>query len=99
MVYSVLWRNELPRFFHQCHDLQSLRELKYLKQKDLQSMGLQPDIIMCRTEFPLQTEIREKIALFCNVSCNHVLQNLDAETLYEVPLIGSPYFDDYNINI
>lgn len=55
--------------------------------KDLQSMGIQPDVIMCRTELPLEAGIREKIALFCNVSSNHVLQNLDAETLYEVPLL------------
>lgn len=55
--------------------------------KDLQGMGIQPDVIMCRTELPLETEIREKIALFCNVPSSHVLQNLDAETLYEVPLM------------
>lgn len=55
--------------------------------KDLQGMGIQPDIIMCRTELPLEPGIREKIALFCNVPSSHVLQNLDAETLYEVPLM------------
>lgn len=56
--------------------------------KDLQGMGIQPDIIMCRTEHPLEAGIREKIALFCNVPPHHVLQNLDAETsLYEVPLM------------
>ncbi len=55
--------------------------------KDLQGMGIQPDIIMCRTELPLEPGIREKIALFCNVPASHVLQNLDAETLYEVPLM------------
>ncbi|ABX40712.1 CTP synthase [Lachnoclostridium phytofermentans] len=55
--------------------------------KDLQGMGIQPDIIMCRTELPLETGIREKIALFCNVPRNHVLQNLDADTLYEIPLM------------
>ncbi len=56
--------------------------------KDLQGMGIQPDIIMCRTERPLEPGIREKIALFCNVPSTHVLQNLDAETsLYEVPLM------------
>ena len=55
--------------------------------KDLQGMGIQPDIIMCRTELPLEPGIREKIALFCNVPPSHVLQNLDAETLYEVPLM------------
>ncbi len=56
--------------------------------KDLQGMGIQPDIIMCRTEYPLEPGIREKIALFCNVPSTHVLQNLDAEnSLYEVPLM------------
>ncbi len=55
--------------------------------KDLQGMGIRPDIIMCRTEHPLEPEIREKIALFCNVESSHVLQNLDADSLYEVPLM------------
>ena len=55
--------------------------------KDLQGMGLTPDLIMCRTEHPLEPGIREKIALFCNVSVSRVLQNLDAETLYEIPLM------------
>lgn len=55
--------------------------------KDLQGMGIQPDIIMCRTELPLEPGIREKIALFCNVPRIHVLQNLDADTLYEIPLM------------
>lgn len=55
--------------------------------KDLQGMGIQPDIIMCRTELPLEQGIRDKISLFCNVPRNHVLQNLDADTLYEIPLM------------
>jgi CTP synthase len=55
--------------------------------KDLQSMGIQPDIIMCRTERPLEPGIKDKISLFCNVPTSHVLQNLDAEALYEVPLL------------
>ncbi len=55
--------------------------------KDLQGMGIQPDIIMCRTEHPLDDGIRSKIALFCNVPKTHVLQNLDVEVLYEVPLV------------
>ncbi len=55
--------------------------------KDLQGMGIQPDLIICRTELPLEPGIREKIALFCNVPSSHVLQNLDAETLYEIPLM------------
>lgn len=54
--------------------------------KELQGMGIQPDIIVCRTELPLDTSIKEKIALFCNVPSKHVMQNLDVETLYEAPL-------------
>ena len=54
--------------------------------KDLQSMGIWPDILVCRSEHPLDSSIREKIALFCNVPKSHVLQNLDVELLYEAPL-------------
>jgi len=54
--------------------------------KELQGMGIQPDIIVCRTELPLDDGIKDKIALFCNVPSNHVMQNLDVETLYEAPL-------------
>ena len=55
--------------------------------KDLQGMGIQPDILVCRSEHPLDRQIKEKIALFCNVPPNHVLQNPDVEVLYEVPLV------------
>ena len=54
--------------------------------KDLQGMGIQPDIIVCRSELPLDQGLKDKIALFCNVPNNHVLQNLDVEYLYEAPL-------------
>ena len=54
--------------------------------KELQGMGIQPDIIVCRTELPLEKGIKDKIALFCNVPKNNVLQNLDVEHLYEAPL-------------
>lgn len=54
--------------------------------KDLQSMGIWPDLLVCRSEKPLDDGIRGKIALFCNVPKNHVLQNLDVEVLYEAPL-------------
>ena len=49
-------------------------------------MGIQPDIIVCRSEIPLTQGIRDKIALFCNVPSSRVLQNLDVEYLYEAPL-------------
>lgn len=49
-------------------------------------MGLWPDVLVCRSEHPLPEELKKKIALFCNVPENHVLQNLDVEYLYEAPL-------------
>ncbi len=54
--------------------------------KELQGMGIRPDIIVCRTEQPLEPGIKDKIALFCNVPSTNVLQNLDVEYLYEAPL-------------
>ena len=53
----------------------------------LQSAGVQPDIIVCRTEHPLTPEIRKKVALFCNVKPGHVIQSLDAPSIYSVPLV------------
>ncbi|WP_027632627.1 CTP synthase [Clostridium hydrogeniformans] len=55
--------------------------------KELRSIGIQPDIIVCRSEKPLSQEIKNKIGLFCNIDGKHVIQNLDAENLYEVPLM------------
>ena len=49
-------------------------------------MGIQPDIIVCRSEYPLDTGMKDKISLFCNLPAEHVLQNLDVEYLYEAPL-------------
>ncbi len=54
--------------------------------KELQRTGLQPDIIVCRSELPLEQGLKDKIALFCNVPGSAVLQNLDVEYLYEAPL-------------
>ena len=54
--------------------------------KELQGMGIRPDILVCRSELPLTMELKDKIALFCNVPSSHVLQNLDVEYLYEAPL-------------
>ena len=55
--------------------------------KELQGMGLWPDVLVCRSEYELPTELKEKIALFCNVPKNCVLQNLDVKYLYEAPLM------------
>ena len=70
-----------------------LRAAKELKTKPtqhsvqmLQQSGVQPDIIVCRTEQPLTPEIRKKVALFCNVKPGHVIQSIDAPSIYMVPL-------------
>ncbi len=55
--------------------------------KSLQSMGIWPDILVCRSDYPVDDSMREKIALFCSVKKENVLQNLDAQSLYEVPLM------------
>ena len=54
--------------------------------KELLSIGIQPDIVVCRAEMALNAEIRDKIALFCNIPPECVIQNLTASTLYEVPM-------------
>ncbi len=55
--------------------------------KELLSYGLQPDILVCRSEHPLDADIRRKLALFCNVEPRAVVASLDAESIYEVPLL------------
>lgn len=55
--------------------------------KELLSIGIQPDIIVCRTEHPIDDGMKRKIALFCNVEKDCVIENLDASTLYQVPLM------------
>lgn len=54
--------------------------------KELQELGIQPDIIMLRTEQPVDMGTREKLASFCNVDTSHVIQNLNARSIYEVPI-------------
>ncbi len=53
----------------------------------LQQNGVHPDIIVCRTEHPLPADIRKKVALFCNVKPNAVIESIDAKSIYEVPLL------------
>jgi len=55
--------------------------------KELLSLGIQPDVLVCRCDSPITDDIRRKIALFCNVESDCVIQNTTAETLYEVPLL------------
>ncbi len=71
--------------------LQAAKELKTKPTqhsvKELLSFGVQPDILACRTEHPLSTDIRRKLALFCNVEMSAVIEALDAESIYDVPLL------------
>lgn len=55
--------------------------------KKLQESGIQPDILVCRTEHPLPNDLRQKVALFCNVQVNSVIEARDARTIYDVPLL------------
>ncbi len=54
--------------------------------KELQQEGVQPDIVVLRTERPIPDELRRKVALFCNVAADCVVQSLDAQSIYRVPL-------------
>ena len=55
--------------------------------KELLNTGIQPDILVCRTEYELQADIRRKLALFCNVEVSSVIEAIDAESIYDVPLL------------
>ena len=55
--------------------------------KELLSIGIQPDIIVCRSEVPLERDLKAKIGLFCNVSTDCVIENLNADTIYDVPIM------------
>lgn len=64
--------------------------------KELRSIGIQPNMIVCRTEYPLADDLKRKIALFCDIDANAVIECRDAPTLYEVPLnLREQGLDDY----
>ena len=54
--------------------------------KELRSIGIQPDIIICRSERPIPLDQRKKISLFCNVSIDDVIETVDVKTIYEAPI-------------
>lgn len=70
--------------------LKSAKELKTKPTqhsvKELQTIGVRPDILVCRTEMPLTDDMRRKLALFCNVDKGSVIQALDVDSIYAVPL-------------
>lgn len=55
--------------------------------KQLLEAGIQPDILVCRTEYHLPAEVKKKLALFCNVQINNVIEAMDADSIYDVPLL------------
>ena len=59
----------------------------------LREIGLSPDIILCRSNHPLTKQVKEKIALFCNVATTHVIEGKEVKSIYEVPLV----FDKQNL--
>ncbi len=54
--------------------------------KELQNVGIQPDVIVCRSEYAIEDGSKKKLALFCNVNRDCIIQNLTAENIYEIPL-------------
>ncbi|MBQ2148798.1 MAG: CTP synthase, partial [Bacteroidales bacterium] len=67
--------------------------------QELQAQGVHPDIIVCRTEKELSAEIRRKVALFCNVKPGHVIQSIDAWSIYQVPFnMHEEHLDELVVN-
>src|SRR5680860_497084 len=63
--------------------------------RELMEIGIQPDILICRSEHPISIELRRKVALFANVDVSAVIEAPDAETIYEVPLqLNAQHLDD-----
>jgi len=65
--------------------------------KELRSLGIQPDIIICRSEIPLPKGQRKKISLFCNVNIENVIQTVDVKTIYEAPISFYKEKFDYQV--
>jgi CTP synthase len=55
--------------------------------KQLQSQGIQPGMLVLRSDYPIPADMRTKLALFCNLPAKYIIQNLDAESIYQVPLM------------
>lgn len=72
--------------------------------KELLSIGIQPDILVCRSEKEISAELKTKIALFCNVEKQNVIQNVDADSIYDIPLmlekegLAKLVCDHFNLN-
>lgn len=84
-----------------------IRAAKELKTKptqnsvrQLREIGIQPDVLLCRTEVPLSRDIRQKLALFCNVKEEHVIEARDVSSIYQVPIqLEKERLDDVAVNL
>ena len=93
-VRQIIWeKNEKDCVVIHLTLIPYLSAAKELKTKPTQhsvktmlEYGLQPDILVCRTEMDLSSELKKKIALFCNVKADCVIESIDVETIYDVPL-------------
>ena len=89
--YELGYRNTLNIHLTLVPFLEAAGELKSKPTqhsvKTLLSFGLQPDILVCRMDRPLSDDVKRKLALFCNVDQRAVVASLDAESIYEVPLL------------
>ena len=93
-VRQLKWELESDALFIHLTLVPYLKAAGELKTKPTQhsvkmllESGIQPDILVCRTEYNLNSEIRRKIALFCNVDKESVIESIDASTIYDVPLL------------
>ena len=67
--------------------------------RDLREIGIQPQVLLCRTSKPLSDAIREKIGLFCSIPAKNVIESIDVDTIYEVPLLYHEQgLDDYIVD-
>lgn len=93
-VRQIIWEHENESLVIHLTLVPYLRAAGELKTKPTQhsvkallELGVQPDILVCRTEHHMNTDMRNKIAKFCNVSPNAVIESIDADTIYDVPIL------------
>jgi len=89
----MIWEERIPSIFTSpwCLISKTAHELKTKPTqhsvKELREIGIQPDILLCRTDRLLSPDIKSKIALFCNVEKDAVITAKNVETIYEVPIV------------
>jgi CTP synthase len=93
-VRQIIWEHENESLVIHLTLVPYLRAAGELKTKPTQhsvkallELGVQPDILVCRTEHHMNNDMRNKIAKFCNVSSNAVIESIDADTIYDVPIL------------